>query len=80
MAIVEVAEGKGKFILLGTPSYLRIKDDNDKWLNEAARQKLLEQLLASLGIRRETDTSRPEIWFEKRASRNGRLTSGFSPG
>ena len=71
MAIAEVAEGKGKFILLGTPFYLRIKDDNGKWLNEAARQKLVEELLASLGVRREMDSSRPEIWFAKRASKNG---------
>ncbi len=71
MAIAEVSYGKGRFILLGTPFYLRFKDDHGKWLNEEARQAMLQELLASLGIERNTEVSEPAIWLEKRASKNG---------
>ena len=71
MAIAEVKYGKGRFIMLGTPFYLSFKDDTGKWLNEDSRQKLLQELISSLGIKRDTDVTDPRIWFERRASKNG---------
>ena len=55
MAIAEVKYGKGRFIMLGTPFYLSLKDDTGKWLNDDSRQKLLQELISSLGIKRDTD-------------------------
>ncbi len=71
MAIAEVKYGKGRFIMIGAPFYLSFKDDTGKWLNEDSRQKMLQELLASLGISRDTEVADPRIWFERRASKNG---------
>jgi len=71
LAIAEVPYGKGRFIMLGSPFYLSFRDDAGKWLNEEKRQELLAELLASLGISRETGTEDPRVWFERRMSKNG---------
>lgn len=71
MAITEVPYGKGRFIMLGTPFFLRFKDENGKWLNNSDRQKLLEEMLLALGVKRDTGVSDERIWFEKRLSKNG---------
>ncbi|MFZ2655942.1 MAG: hypothetical protein WAX69_13510 [Victivallales bacterium] len=71
MAIAEVKHGKGRFIYLGTPFYLGMKDSDGKWLNDAKRQDLLEEMLVGLGVRRETRTEDDRIWFERRESKNG---------
>ena len=71
IAVAEVPYGKGKFILLGSPFYLRMQDGNGKWSNEQDRQELVAEMLDSCGVKRETDVSEPTIWFEKRASKNG---------
>ncbi|MFA6292998.1 MAG: hypothetical protein WC637_14520, partial [Victivallales bacterium] len=71
MAIAEVRCGKGRFIMIGTPFFLRFKDESGKWLNDDDRQKLLEEMLASFNVKRDTSTEDSRIWFERRASKNG---------
>lgn len=71
MAVCEVSLGKGRVVWLGTPFYLRFKDENGKWINDETRQKYFEQLLVGLGIKLNSDSSDPRVWIEKRASKNG---------
>ncbi len=71
IAIAEVRYGRGRFILLGSPFYLRMQDENGKWCNAEQRQAYLAELLASCGVRAETAVSDPAIWFERRESKNG---------
>jgi len=71
MAVCEVSLGKGRVVWLGTPFYLRFKDENGKWINDETRQKYFEQLLSGLGIELTSDASDPRIWIEKRESKNG---------
>lgn len=71
MAIAEVRVGKGRFIFMGTPFQTRFRDVAGKWLNDSERQALVEELLLSLGIQRETSVSDERVWFERRESKNG---------
>ncbi len=71
MAIAEVRLGKGRLIWLGMPFHLRMKDVNGSFLNDQARQSLLEEMLARLGVKRDTEVSDPRVWFERRESKNG---------
>lgn len=71
MAVCEVSLGKGKLIWLGTPFFLRFKDESGKWMNGDGRQALLVELLEGLGVKRETESSDPRVWVEKRESKNG---------
>lgn len=71
MAIVEVKRGAGRFILLGSPFPYRFRDVNGQWLNDEVRQGYLKEMLASLGVKAETRSSDPSVWFERRASKNG---------
>ena len=54
MAIAEVQRGKGRFIYLASPFYLKMRDTNGKFFNLDDRQALLEEMLNSLGVYRET--------------------------
>jgi hypothetical protein len=71
MAIAEIRLGRGRIILLGTPFYARLQDMNGCYFNNAETQKLLQKMLALLGVKRETDVSDDRIWFERRESKNG---------
>lgn len=71
MAITEVPHGKGRFIMVGSPFFIRIKDENGRWMNSSNRQKLLEEMLLSLGVKRDTGVTDERVWFEKRLSKNG---------
>ncbi len=71
MAIAELPYGKGKFIILGSPFYVGIRDENGSWMNEDQRSLLLKELLVSCGIEATTNSSNSQVWFEKRASKNG---------
>ena len=71
MAVCEVKCGKGKLIWLGSPFFLRFKDDSGKWMNDEGRQALFVDLLKGLGVERNAESSDPRVWFEKRESKNG---------
>ena len=71
MAITEVSLGRGKIILMGTPFMLHIKDENGKWFNGLQLNGFVAEMLASLGVKRETSASDDRIWFEHRESKNG---------
>jgi hypothetical protein len=71
VAIAEIRHGKGRLIVLGSPFYLRFRDVQGKWLNDQDRQDLLAEMLASLGVRRQTAASDARIWLERRESKNG---------
>lgn len=71
MAVCEVRMGKGRFIWMGTPFHVRFKDENGKWMNEADRQALLEELLVGLGVPISADSSDERVWIERRESKNG---------
>ncbi len=71
IAIAEVKYGKGRLILLGSPFYLRMKDVNGQWSNDAIRQKYVAEMLASCGVKRETSVADQSVWFERRESKNG---------
>jgi hypothetical protein len=71
IAIAEVNYGKGRFIMLGSPFFLRFKDTSGKWINEQDRQKLVAELLGSLGMKLDTAVTDPRVWLERRESKNG---------
>ncbi|HEY3418238.1 MAG TPA: hypothetical protein VGM23_15280, partial [Armatimonadota bacterium] len=71
LAVAEVRYGRGRFIFLGTPFYLRIRDVQGRWFNDDQRQALVEELLTSLGVTRETQVGDDRCWFERRESKNG---------
>lgn len=71
MAMAEVRHGKGRILFIGTPFFLRFRDVQGKWLNDGQRQALVEEMLASLGVKRETSPGDERIWFERRDSKNG---------
>ncbi|MFA6292256.1 MAG: hypothetical protein WC637_10765, partial [Victivallales bacterium] len=71
MAIADVREGKGRFILLGTPFYTRMKDVAGVSLNDERRGAMLDEFLTSLGVPRDSWTGEREIWAERWRSKNG---------
>jgi hypothetical protein len=71
MAVTDVHHGAGRFILAGTPFFYRLRDEQGKFLNESRRQALVEEMLASLQVKRDTHVGDERVWFEKRASKNG---------
>jgi hypothetical protein len=71
MAVTDVHHGAGRFILAGTPFFYRLRDEQGKFLNESRRQALVEEMLASLQVERDTHVGDERVWFEKRASKNG---------
>jgi len=71
MAVCEVALGKGRVIWMGTPFYLRIKDDAGRWTNAKERQALFKELLTALEVPLPAASANPEVWVEKRESKNG---------
>ncbi len=71
MAIVQVKRGSGRFILVGTPFAYRFRDVQGQWLNDKVRQGYLKEMLASLGVKPQTQSSDPRVWFERRESKNG---------
>jgi hypothetical protein len=71
MAVAEVRLGKGRMIWLGSPFLLGIKDQNGRWFNQSDLQQLIVEMLASVGVVRETQVSDERVWFERRESKNG---------
>ncbi len=71
MAIADVHEGKGRFILLGTPFYSRMKDVAGVWVNDERRGAMLDEFLTSLGVPRDSWTGSREVWAEHWSSKNG---------
>ncbi|MCY3021334.1 MAG: hypothetical protein NTW87_20155 [Planctomycetota bacterium] len=71
MAIADVREGRGRFILLGTPFYVRMKDVAGVWVNDERRSAWLDEFLASLGVPRDSWTNAGEVWAELWRSKNG---------
>ncbi len=71
MAIAEVNYGAGRIIFVGTPFQTRFRDVGGLWLNDAQRQALIEEMLRSLGVERETAVGDERVWFERRESKNG---------
>jgi hypothetical protein len=71
MAIADVREGKGHFILLGTPFYTRMKDVAGVWVNDERRGAMLDEFLTALGVPRDSWTGLPEVWAECWRSKNG---------
>jgi hypothetical protein len=67
MAIADVQEGRGRFILLGTPFYTRMKDVAGVWVNDARRGAMLDEFLTALGVPRDSwsDDMWAEIWRSK---------------
>ena len=74
MAVCDIAYGKGRLVWLGSPFYLRFKDENGKWMNDADRQSLFAEMLRGLGVNLDTASSDPRVWIEKRESKNGLYT------
>jgi len=71
MAIVEARIGRGRLILLGTPFYTRMRDENGVWVNDEDRGKLLDEFLTALGVPRDSWTGNREVWAERWRSKNG---------
>ncbi|MFZ2653801.1 MAG: hypothetical protein WAX69_02690 [Victivallales bacterium] len=71
MAIADVREGKGRFILLGTPFYTRMKDVAGVWVNDERRGAMLDEFLTALDVPRDSWTGAGEIWAELWRSKNG---------
>ncbi|MFZ2654708.1 MAG: hypothetical protein WAX69_07295 [Victivallales bacterium] len=72
MAIADVREGRGRFILLGTPFYQRMRDMDGHWIfNDERSASLLDEFLSSLGVPRDSWTGDRNIWAEHWASKNG---------
>ncbi len=71
MAICEIRLGKGRIVWIGSPFYFRGKDTAGAWLNDAARQRLLAELLGGLGIELEVERADERLWLSRRESKNG---------
>ncbi len=69
MAIADVRAGRGHFILLGTPFYLRMKDVAGVWVNDERRGAWLDEFLTALGVPRDSWAS--GVWAESWRSKNG---------
>ncbi len=70
LAIADVHEGRGRFILLGTPFYTRMKDVAGVWVNDARRGAMLDEFLTALGVPRDSWTG-GDLWAEAWRSKNG---------
>ena len=71
LAIAEVRAGRGRFIFLGTPFYLRMKDVAGVWANDDRRGAWLDEFLVALGVPRDSWTGSREVWAEHWLSKNG---------
>lgn len=71
MAVAEARSGRGRFILMGTPFYLRMRDVSGVWINDAQRNAWLDEFLAALGVPRDSWTGASEVWAEIWQSKNG---------
>ena len=71
LAICDLKVGKGRFVWVGTPFFVRFKDQEGKWMNEQSRQALLEEMLVALGVQADAQTSDSRVWIERRESKNG---------
>ncbi|MHB9024663.1 MAG: hypothetical protein ACYC7E_10895 [Armatimonadota bacterium] len=71
MAVAEVKQGRGRFIILGTPFYLRMRDEKGMWVNSAQLNSLFDEFLTALGVPRDSWTGKPEVWAERWVSKNG---------
>ncbi|HEY3397637.1 MAG TPA: hypothetical protein VGM19_08265 [Armatimonadota bacterium] len=71
MAVADIHLGRGRLIYLGTPFYLRMRDQQGQWVNQKDLQVLLDEMLTGLGVPRDSWTGVPEIWAEHWTSKNG---------
>jgi hypothetical protein len=71
MAIAEITHGKGRIIFVGTPFYTTFQYPVGRWLSDGQNRALLEEMLLSLGVKRETAVDDERLWFERRESKNG---------
>ena len=71
MAVAEARTGRGRFILMGTPFYLRMRDVSGVWINDAQRNAWLDEFLVALGVPRDSWTGTGEVWAEIWRSKNG---------
>ena len=72
MSIAQVNAGRGRFILLGTPFYIRgMKDTGGVWFSRSGRDVIFDEFLTSLGVPRDSWTGTPEVWAECWRSKNG---------
>ncbi len=71
MAIADIRDGRGRFILLGTPFYLRVKDVGGQMMNDEKLQGFLDEFFSSIGIPRDSWTGIDSVWAEKWRSKNG---------
>ncbi len=77
-AIAELPLGKGKIVFMGSPFLFEIADITGKFLNTPERQQRLGELLDSLGFPRESFSSNPVVWADRRISKNGLYDVYFS--
>lgn len=71
MAIADVHDGSGRFILLGAPFYIRMKDAGGAWYSDERGVALLDEFLTALGVARDSITGHSDIWAERWRSKNG---------
>ncbi len=71
IAVAEVKHGKGRFILLGSPFFSRMKDTNGVWANDERRGELLDELLKGLSVPQDSKTDDRMTWAEAWRSKNG---------
>jgi hypothetical protein len=71
MSVAEVRAGRGRFILLGTPFYTRMKDVKGMWVNDEQRGAMLDEFISSLGVARDSWTGARDVWAEAWRSKNG---------
>ncbi|HEY3415836.1 MAG TPA: hypothetical protein VGM23_03035, partial [Armatimonadota bacterium] len=71
MAVAEVKRGLGRFVILGTPFYLRMRDEKGMWINSAQLNTYFDEFLTNLGAPRDSWTGDTGIWAEHWVSKNG---------
>ncbi len=71
MAVADVHLGKGRLLYLGSPFYVRMQDDQGKWVNRQDLSALLDEMLTGLGAPRDSCTTSPDVWAEHWLSKNG---------
>ena len=67
--------GKGMVVALGSTFWRHARDENGRWISTRETRKYLDELFSSLKIPRASrvtpETLEPEIFLEKRRSKNG---------
>jgi hypothetical protein len=71
IAVARRTLGKGQVIVLGSTFWRDARDSFGKYKDSDKAQSILDELLTSLKVPRDSRTGNPDVWAERWASKNG---------